>query len=289
MRGNGLSIRLPGSNAEELISVDENLIKPGFLETYGIKLLQGRDFQKDFASDRTGILINETTARKLGIENPVGKEALVGEFRGKIIGVFQDCHFRSLHHKIEPFILTQRLTRNYWISVKPEQGSTQMALSHLQNTLESYDPAYQFQYMFVDNYLERNYISDKENVTLVFSGTFLAIIISLMGLFALTAFNVEQRIKEIGIRKSLGASVDRIVRMFLSQYLKWIILASLLAFPLSYWFIERWFQEFAYHAEIRWWFFVLAFLISVSIATVTIWLKSYKAARQNPVDTLRYE
>jgi ABC-type antimicrobial peptide transport system permease subunit len=288
-RGNGKTLRLADDYKENAFSIDENLVQPGFIETYSIPLIKGRTFRDNPESDKRSILVNETTVKKLGVSDPIGKEVMNGGFRCKIIGVFKDCHFRSLHHKIQPFILSRRLERNYWISIRVREGMIKDAIDYTRNVLEDYDPQYSFQHLFVKDYLDRNYRSDQKTLTLILSGTLLAILISIMGLFALTAFNIERRNKEIGIRKSLGATSSRIIKMFLFHYLKWILISAFIAFPLSYWFMERWLRNFAYHSDIEWWFFGSALMISILVAGITILIKAFQAANKNPVNTLRYE
>jgi putative ABC transport system permease protein len=287
--GNGRTLRLKNQPEEEAFSANENLVQPGFVKTYGLEMVQGRDFSKNLETDKRAIIINETAAKKLGVENPVGNEVYNGGYQCKVIGVFKDCHFQSLHHKIEPFILSRRLTRNYFISVRFNPDHAEQAGNHLGKVLTDYDPGYKFQFLYLEDRMENEYARDKRSVHLIMMGTVLAIIISMMGLFALTAFHIDRKIKEIGIRKVMGASAGRITRMLLSHYLKWILLAAMIAFPLSYWFMERWFRNFAYHIQAEWWVFLFSFILAALIASVTVMFKATKAANTNPVNTLKYE
>jgi putative ABC transport system permease protein len=285
----GMNLKLREQDPNEAFPVREIRVQPGFVDAYEMEILKGRDFSEDRTTDRETFIINESAARMLGEENIIGREVDLWTHRGKVIGVLKDFHFRSMHHKIQPFVLSRYANQVFSISVRFSKDRAEQVKELVCSILSERDPGYTCQYLYVEDYWENKYSREDKSAKLIIAGTILALIISIMGLFALTAFNVNQRIKEIGIRKALGANLKILIKMFLKQYLKWVFLASFIAVPLAYWFMKNWLTNFAYHTSIQWWFFLAAICIALLISTLTVLMKVVKAANTNPVDTLRYE
>ena len=262
----------------------------GFIETFKMEMAQGRSFSKAFSLDKDNYILNETAVKTMGIESPVGKQLTLMGNTGTIIGVVKDYHFRSLHTKIAPLLL--RVYESRWLSylfVRIKPGEISRTLKQLESKWKQLAPGYPFNYGFVDDLLDSMYQSE-QRVKLAFNYlTLIAIIIAALGLFGLASYLAEQRTKEIGIRKVFGASVINIGIRFSSEFLKWIILANLIAWPISYFFLNQLMQNYAYRVSIGAWPFLLAGLLGVVIALFTVSYQSIKAATANPVDSLRYE
>jgi len=261
-----------------------------FTKTLHTQMAQGRDYSKDFATDSVGYIVNETAIKKIGLQHPVGATITWGNHEGKIIGVIKDFHFNSLHEAIEPLIM--RLDENWtWgtILVRIKAGKTKEAIASLQQICKEVNPKFPFTYQFSD--LEYAKLYQGETVISKLSGifAFLAIFISCLGLFGLATFSAEQRTKEIGVRKVLGASSTNIIRLLSANFLKPIILAFLIAFPAALYLMNNWLQNYAYKINVSWWMFLLAGVLTICIALVTISYQSIKAAIANPVKSLRTE
>lgn len=265
-----------------------------FVPTYGIRVVAGRGFSRDFTTDTSAFLINEAAAKVLGFksnDDAVGKDFGYGNRKGKLIGVFNDFHFESLHQKIVPLVLlVPKNANNYGrISIKITGSNISAALSHIENAWKKYLPETPYQYTFLDENFEKLYQAEERQKTLLTIFACLAIFIACLGLFGLSAFAITQRIKEIGIRKVLGASVTNIVTLLSTDFLKLVAVAAVIAFPLAWYAMSKWLQDFAYRINIPWWVFLFAGIIAAIIAFVTISLQAIKAAVSNPVKSLRTE
>jgi putative ABC transport system permease protein len=259
--------------------------------------VQGRFFSKDIASDATSaVVINEAAVKKLGLHNPIGKRfikdfdnAKKGEFV-TIIGVLRDFHFQSLHHEIEPMLIRNLgENRGYYISVRLSSGNLNKSIREIEREWKRFSGNQPFVYSFLDadfNSLYRAEIKTGQMLALFFA---LSIFISCLGLVGLSAFMAEQRTKEMGIRKVLGASIWRVVFLLTREAGKWVLLGSLIAWPIAWYTMHRWLQHFAYRITIQWWYFVLAGMLGLVIALLTVSYQAIKAARANPVESLRYE
>lgn len=267
------------------LNVDEN-----FTSVFKTKILAGRSFSSEFKSDSANYVINEKAMQIMGmnIQNAVGKNLAMSDEKGTIIGVVKDFHFKSLQYAMEPLIL--RL--NKWggvVVVRTKPGSTEAAISELGKISQQLNPAYPFTYGFLDKDLDNLYQSEKQmgSIFNLFAG--LAIFISCLGLYGLSAFMAEQRKKEIGVRKVLGATVTGVVALLSQDFLKLILIAIVVASPIAWYAMDSWLQDFAYQTTMDWWVFVLAGLIAASIALLTVSFQSIKAALMNPVKSLRSE
>jgi putative ABC transport system permease protein len=264
------------------------------VETLGIEMVQGRTFSRDFGGDSTAILINETGLRMMGIRNPLESILIRQEqdpVRSKkaIIGVFRDFHIRSLYEKIQPMVIFLSPGTVQQMAVRLAPGDSRATLKQINKKWESVFPDDPIQYVFVDEALHNSYQKEDQAHALITLFTFLSLMIALLGLFGLSAFAVERRTKETGIRKVNGARAADIFYSLSRQFAGWILIAFLIALPVSWYAMHTWLQHFAYRTGISWWVFVLALLLSMLVAGITISWRTYLAAIRNPVDALRYE
>jgi putative ABC transport system permease protein len=265
-----------------------------FISTYGIKVIAGRNFSKDFSTDTSAFLINESAVKVLGFKNNeevIGRDFGYGGRKGKLIGVFNDFHFESLHQKIAPMVLfVPRNARNYGkISVKISGGNIPAAISYIGNTWKKFLPETPYEFTFLDENFDRLYKSEERQKTLFTTFACLAIFIACLGLFGLSAFAISQRIKEIGIRKVLGADVSTIVTLLSKDFLKLVGISAIIAFPVAWYFMNNWLRDFAYRISMPWWIFIIAGIVAGLIALITISFQAIKAAVSNPVKSLRTE
>ncbi|GAB3698814.1 ABC transporter permease [Spirosoma flavus] len=263
-----------------------------FAKTMNIQVREGRDFSKAFPADSNRFLINEAALKIIGYKQPIGKPITWGKQKGTIVGVVKDFHFQSLHTAIRPligYLRTSRLAGNVNAIVRIEAGKTTEALAQIERICKQLNPNYPFTYTFTDQQYARQYQSEQVVSKLSNYFAFLAIFISCLGLFGLATFTAEQRTKEIGVRKVLGASVTSIIGLLSKDFLKLVAIAILLASPVAWWAMNKWLQDFAYKIDIEWWVFAMAGLVSVVIALLTVSFQSIKAALVNPVKSLRSE
>jgi len=261
-----------------------------FLETYSIDLVKGRNFSKEFATDRDAYLINETLAKQLGWDDPLGKTIRRNGDR-KVIGVVKDFQFATLHNLIEPLLITNTPWRKEfdYLSIKISTDDIPSTLGSIEKIYKRFSPLIPFEYFFLDDAFDRLYKSEEKFEKIFQYFSLLAICIALLGLFSLTAYSAQQKSKEIGIRKVLGATVPQILALFSRETVVLIIVANALACPVALFVIQRWLGNFAYRSSISVWAFVMAFFGSMAAAFVTISYQSLKAALKKPADELRSE
>jgi putative ABC transport system permease protein len=261
-----------------------------FTKTMSLKLTEGRDFSKDFGTDSTGFILNETAVKKIGYKQPIGKTMWWGNYQGQIIGIVQDFHFASLHQAIEPLIIRLHESRQWGtILVRMEAGKTKQDLAGLQKVCKEINPNFPFSYQFSDEEFTKLYKSEQMVSELSNYFAFMAIFISCLGLFGLATFSVEQRTKEIGVRKVLGASMPAIITLLSANFLKPVAFAMLIAFPISWFAMNRWLSDFSYKINIEWSIFAVAGFMTIGIALLTVSYQSITAALTNPVKSLRAE
>jgi putative ABC transport system permease protein len=261
----------------------------------GMKLVAGTNFTTTNAPidrKRHDVLVNEMVAREFGLDDPVGQDIRAADSSGrylKIIGVIRDFHVTSLHHKIEPLVLLNFGSSNYLACVKISSSNIGRTIEAIQQEYKNVWGDHRFEYTFLDDRFDQQYKSDEQLAEVIGYFTGIAIIIACLGLFALSSFMVSRRVKEIGVRKVLGASVSTIYSMLSWDFLKWILVAIVIATPVAWYLMKMWLSTFAYHIELGIDVFVMAALIAISIALLTVTGQSLKVARANPVDSLRYE
>jgi len=260
------------------------LVNYGLLETLGIRLLAGHSFSPEFRADSAAVIVNQALVASLGMPDPVGQQ-LNG---ARIVGVVQDFHFESLHEKIKPFLFRLEPQAGI-IFVKIRPNTEQVAIGELQRLYAAYNPGFGLDYTFLDADYQAQYVAERRVAVLARYFAGLAILISGLGLLGLAAFTAERRRKEIGIRKALGASELGIVWLLTSSLTWLVVVAIVLALPLSYLLMQRWLEGFAYRVAWQWWYFAAAGTGALLIAWLTVSVQAWRAARRNPVLSLRAE
>ncbi|WP_295772644.1 ABC transporter permease [uncultured Mucilaginibacter sp.] len=293
-RGNDGSTRSSiigfGMNGRE-IRTNLQRVDFDYVKTLDIKLVDGRDFDLNFPGDSNAVVINESMARSIGGKNIIGRYLFMfPEYQSQIIGIVKDYNFKSLHDKIEPVSMVMRkdFAINYvFVRVKP--GNLLHAFDEIKQSWNRQYPNVEFTGSWLNENTERQYQSERRLSNIFVSGAILAIVISCIGLLAISVMIVIQRTKEIGVRKVLGANVAGIVFLLSRDFLKLVMIASIIAVPAAWWVMDNWLQSFAYRISIQWWVFVLATLMAMLLAFITISFQSVKAALTNPVKSLRSE
>ncbi len=279
-----------GKSEDSKVRINILFVDADFVNTLQMKVETGRDFSINFASDSSeSYIINSEAAKQIGFENPIGKFMSADGQKGKIIGVIKDFHFKSLHSIIEPMCLSIAPRERFYcyIRVKPENMNDVMPF--VDDVWSEFNQNIPFEYFHMDVTLQNMYKSESSFGKLSILSTIIALIVACLGLFGLASYIAERRIKEIGIRRALGASTISIVNILTKQMLSWVLLAGLISCPISYFIINKWIQNFAYQITIQWWVFLVGILISLTIALLTIISKAVKVANTNPVNALRYE
>ncbi|MDZ4148222.1 MAG: ABC transporter permease [Flavobacteriaceae bacterium] len=264
-----------------------------YIKTMGMEIVQGRNFSKDYGTDSNAILITETTAKLLGYDNAVGKNIYVPSDNTsltslQIIGVVKDFNFESLRQKLGP--LCMRLSDSGGLaSFKVTAADTKNLIAQVEEKWKTLAPGMPFRYRFMSDSFDEMYRSEQRAGTVAMVFATLAILIACLGLFGLVTYMAEQRNKEIGIRKVLGASVSNVVTLLSKDFLVLVLIAAVLAFPLAWWVMHKWLQDFEYRININVWFFVIAGVSALLIALITVSFQAIKAAIANPVKSLRTE
>jgi putative ABC transport system permease protein len=284
----------PEDNVSQFVKTLRYEVDYDYIPTLGMEMAAGRNFSKDFGTDSASVIINETAAKTLGWANNAltksishrTNEGTVENYR--VIGVVKDFHFRSLHEKISPLVMKLSSGSGH-IIVKTKTKDIAGLLASMEKQWKSFKPDLPFTYSFLDERFNEVYKAEQKTGQIlgVFAG--LTIFVGCLGLFGLATFTAEQRTKEIGVRKVLGASVAGIVALLSRDFLKLIATAIVIALPVAWWMMSRWLQDFAYKIDIAWWMFAGAAVISVVVALATISYQSIKAALMNPVESLRSE
>ncbi len=278
------------------LSMQTWIVDEDYLKTIGLHLLQGRNFSKDFGTDTAAFIINEAAAKVLGFKDPIGQKIYQKDPNAPdgaplvytIIGVVKNFNYESLRSNIYPLGLRFGHSNNA-ISFKVSSANYKALVAQIQEIWKKLAPGMPFSYRFMDDAFNNMYRAEQRvgEVSMTFS--ILAILIACLGLFGLVTYMAEQRTKEIGVRKVLGASVPNLVTLLSKDFIKLVFIASLVAFPVAWWAMHSWLQDFAYRIEIEWWVFVLAAIIALFIALATVSFQAIKAARANPVKSLRSE
>ena len=287
------SIKWEGQAAGDEFLMGVANVDMNYVPTTGMELLAGRNFDPKITTDTSSAyIINACAAKRMGWtpEEAIGKNFTLWEVPGKVIGVVQDFHFQKLTAVIEPFVLYTWPKESYsTLLVKTRPGQNQAAISAIEQTYKQYEKQAEVEYEFVDEALQNQYLAEQRTGTVILYFSVLAIFVSCLGLFGLATFTAEQRTKEIGIRKVLGASIAGITALLSSDFLKLVLIAIALAAPVAYYGMNLWLQDFAYRIELQWWMFVLAGILALLIAFLTVSWQSIKAALANPVKSLKSE
>ena len=284
-----------GKEKGQEVDIILNLVDYDFIPMLGLELVEGRNFSKEYSTDATqAYILNEEAIKAMRMQDPVGKQFSYGQRKGTIIGVLKNAHFRSLHVNIEPHVLfflddVSVATEYGVVLIKINGDKTEEALAKIQGVWKEFNPITPFEYHFLDQKYDSLYRKEQKIGTILNAFTLFAIIISCLGLFGLASFLTEQRTREIGIRKVLGASESSIVLLLSKQFTKWVLMANIFAWPAAYFIMNEWLKSFAYRINIGIWSFLLSGMLAVGIALVTVSYQAIRAAWANPVDSLRYE
>jgi hypothetical protein len=262
-----------------------------FIDLMNLKTVQGRPFSRNIPTDSAdAFMVNETAVKQMGMKDPIGKWVSAWNKKGHIIGVLKDYHTGSMHEPIKPVILDVKEFEYFGvIMVRTYPGQTPQALASLEKVYRSINPGFAFAYQFVDEEYRKMYLSEQVTSRLSVLFAVLAIIISCLGLLGLVMFAAGQRVKEIGIRKVLGASLSQIIGLFAKDFLQLVLIAFLIAGPLGWYAMNSWLRDFAYRVSISWWIFGLSGAVALLIALLTVSHQALRAATANPVTSLRSE
>ena len=281
-----------GKPANSSVSFKVFRCDEGFIPTMNIELLAGRNFSGVNNHDSANYIINKKAMEVMGLtpENVIGSDLQMWNGKGKIIGLTNDFNNDNLHRGIEPliFLYSKTVGSNYFIRINGNVP-VNTTLASIEKTFKKYSPAYPFDYSFLDEVFANEYRTETiiGRLSLIF--TTIAVLISCLGLYGLAAYSATKRTKEIGVRKVLGASVSDIMALLSKDFLKLVLVAVVIAVPVSWWAMNKWLQSFEYRIHISWWVFTIAGVIAFMIALITVSFQAIKAAMANPVDSLRTE
>ncbi len=283
------TVQIEGQTDENRTIVQSMEVDEDFIPIMGLKLKAGRNFQRGRGADNESVLLNETAARGFGVEDLVGKFLYRGENAYRIIGILEDWNTNSLHSRIYPTALFHSDETAGELLVRLPDGREQAVISRIREVVYGLFPEQIFDYAYVEELHLRSYDEERRLAALLISFCQLTAFVACLGIFGLAAYSTEQRTKEIGIRRVLGSSVTGIVRMFTAKYLRWVIVANILAWPVAYFAVDKWLQAFAFRTSIGFWPFFMAGLLTLAVAMISVTFQTMKAALSNPADSLRYE
>jgi putative ABC transport system permease protein len=272
--------------------VDEN-----YVPTLGMKMVKGRNFEPaSFPTDSSGILVNEAAVALLGWKDPIGQilyrpagQESSGKFTSKpfhVVGVIKDFNYNSMHQKVLPAVLDLSDSRGI-LAIRLQGGNIPSLVHQVQKKWDAIADGVPFTYSFMDNDFNNLYHAEEQTGQVFITFAIFAIVIACLGLFGLVTYAAEQRTKEIGIRKVLGSSIGSIVALLSRDFVRLVLIASVIAFPVSWWGMHTWLQSFAYRIDISWWIFAVAGLVAIAIALITVSFQTIRAALANPVRSLR--
>jgi len=282
----------PGKNPDDEILIRAGSVGEGYLEVLGVEMAQGRTFVREPDPEgNPAFIINEEAARVMKLADPVGQwlSDRSGKFKGTIVGLVKDYHFTPLRQKIEPLVLIYYPPDCRLVVARLEPGDISRTLSEIERVWKKAAPGFPFRFNFLDEALDELYRSEERIGTIIRSFAFLAILVSCLGLFGLASFTAEQRTKEIGIRKVLGATGPTIVLLFSREFSRWVLAANLIAWPAAYYAVSKWLEGYPYRVSVGPGPFLLAGALAFVVAALTVGYHSVRSARANPVDSLRHE
>ncbi len=287
---NGSGFDWQGGTDTEDVLISFRYISSGFIETAGMEIIEGRGFNEDIDNANNNILVTETFARLMGKGSALGKTVRRDGDTYTVVGVIKDYLYGDMYGKSDPVMFFNFHGDARFLYVKTKSDMTMAeTLSAMENVMKTHNPAFPFEYEFVDDAFNARFKSEKLVGSLSQIFALLAIIISCLGLFGLSAYTAEQRRKEIGVRKVLGSSVGGIVQLLSKDFMRLVLVALLIAGPLAWWMMQQWLEGFAYRIEINWWVFAIAGIAAIVIALMTVSFQAIKAALANPVKSLRTE
>jgi len=270
-----------------------------FMDVFGMKIKEGRKLSQEYGTDTLACVINEALVKKLGWEDPVGKKIFnfgdgdsdTARTTLTVVGVVEDFHFKSLHDAIEPSMIILDRDLPDFMAVRLNPGNTEKSLDQIRQKWEEVEHTFPFDYYFMEEEYKDLYRAEQKMADLFMTFTILAMLIACLGLFGLALFSIEQRTKEIGIRKVLGATVSGLLYRLSREFSKWIIIATVIAWPVAYYLVDRWLRSFAYRIEVLdyLWIFVVSGLLALVIALLTVLYQAYRAATRDPVEAVKWE
>jgi putative ABC transport system permease protein len=284
-----------GRKPEDKINMEIHAVDFEYDDAFGLEMAQGRYFSREFSTDaEEAIVVNQTAVRRMGMEDPIGKRfncplPFDPDRNGRIIGVVKDFHFRSLHEPIAPLILVIAPGWFTDLYIRLDGNDLSGTMAAVEKIVKTHAPNFPFEFRFMDDEINALYNAEVRFEKLVQAGTGLAVFIACLGIFGLASFMAQQRAKEIGIRKILGSSTSRIVALLSKDFLLWVGMANLIAWPAAWWAMQVWLRNFAYRAPLTPWPFLFSGIGVLAVAWLTVGWQSFRAASSNPVDTLRYE
>jgi ABC-type antimicrobial peptide transport system permease subunit len=279
-----------GNTAGKTIRMYHGSVDHDFIDAFQMQIIRGTDFSKKSAPDApSGLIVNEEAVRQMELEEPIGKRLTMWNHDGPIIGVVKNFHFNNVKNKVEPLVLkvAPEEARVCIIRILPENVPD--VLSFIEDNFRRVDVDFAIKPEFLSDSLNRMYTLEQKMSQLFGYSTFLAILISCLGLFGLSAYTIEKRTKELAIRKACGASITKIVKMLSVEFLKLVFIANLIAWPIAYFSVNNWLQDYAYHITLKTTPFLIATALAFIVTLLTVGYQAMKAARANPVDALRYE
>ncbi|MFP4024449.1 MAG: ABC transporter permease [Thiohalospira sp.] len=291
----GSTLQLEGASKEDIVPFSIYYVDYDFMHTLDLSIDKGRFFSREFSSDSMAVVINQIAAKKLGTENPVEKRLLAPGLNKEqpylpIIGVLKDFNYESLHKEIRPICMILNPDEaNVYLMVKLQTENLTQSVKFIENTFHKFLPGNSFEYFFLDDDFEKLYQAEKRTAMVFTIFSVLAIFVASLGLFGLAAFSVEKRNKEIGIRKALGAGFMNIVKILYREILILLVVSSVIAWPLSYYLMNEWLQNFAYKIDLTLFPFIIATILALIIATLTVGSQIVRSATTNPAHAMRYE
>ena len=281
-----------GKDPQTVIPMNHVAADDNYIKAFKMEIIQGRDFSRTYSTDTLNYILNETAVRAIGFESPLGEQFTLLYRTGSIVGVVKDFHVRSLRNEIRPLIMRMVPSR-FWNFVFVRLGSHQRDLSgtirFLEKKWKEYAPEYPFEYEFLDERIDQLYRTEQRIGTIVNYFTILTMLIACMGLFGLAAYTAERRTKEIGIRKVLGAKISSVVLLLSREFMKLVLISNIIAWPVAYFAMNKWLQSFAYRDNMDVFSFIIPGIMALGIAIFTVSFQAVRAARINPVDSLKYE
>ncbi|MDZ7304892.1 MAG: ABC transporter permease [candidate division KSB1 bacterium] len=286
---NTSGVSWPGKPANTEVLFESILVDYDLIETFGFEIAEGRSFSREHGADSSRVIVNQAAVKVMELENPIGQIINFWEQDWEIIGVLKDFHYESLRYNVEPLFMILNTDYAQFGFVRLQSDEINKTIQGVGAIYKKFNPAYPFVYSFLDQQYAALYWNEMQTGTLSKYFSIFAIIISCLGLFGLSVFTAEQRTKEIGIRKVLGATVTGLILLLSKDLVKLVLIALVIAVPVSWWLLSDWLNNFAYRTEMAWWVFAMAGGLTLMIALMTVSIQAVKAALANPVDSLRYE
>ncbi|MEW6363434.1 MAG: ABC transporter permease [Acidobacteriota bacterium] len=288
--GNINPVYWEGRGPEQYVIMNFDAVDHDYIDTFGMKIAAGRDFSEDLETDRRNYIVNEAAVRFMKLQDPVGKLFSIWENEGRIVGVVKDFHSTSLHDEIRPLVLTlNQEWQPAYVFVKIRAADVRRTLEFMESVWKRFAKNYPFEYQFLDDKFAAQYSSEERMGQLSNYFSALAILISCFGLVGLSSFMAAERTKEIGVRRALGATASSIVGLLSREFMLLVLAASAISWPVAFWAASRWLREFAYHTDIGLQAFLVSSALVVGTALLTLSYQTIRAARANPVESLRYE